>query len=71
MMNPTDNPSRPNETKHRVLGETTPAIKPAASGGPAGRATRSRHGAITDTLSKWHDYKSWERIVRSQWDTEK
>jgi hypothetical protein len=34
---------------------------------PPARAASERHGAITDTLSKWRDYQAWALSMKSQW----
>jgi hypothetical protein len=48
------------------------ALAPAtAKPPPAVRPPKphDRHAAITDNLSKWHNYKRWTEKIRSTWDT--
>lgn len=66
-MNRRDNPSRhavmkdtasPMKTRPSDAGTAVPALLPTS---------RNRHGAITDTLAKWHSYKAWAARIHSHW----
>jgi hypothetical protein len=61
------NPPRPTEPRRRGT-EQKQGKSSSAAPTPVKEARHNRHGAITNTLSKWHNYKAWMAYIRSHWE---